>query len=189
MSQFSDLSAILTILSAMITPAVLISACGSLTISTANRLGRVIDRTRKLADELEDFVQSHSESVLAAERHKLLFEQLRYSTKRAQLLHRALTCLYIALGTFVSTSVAIGLVEVFHERFAWLPLLLGMIGACFLFYTCVLLIAETQTARMSIAEEMSFALRLRQQYIPKDYVEPAPARWRLINRTRGSTSE
>ena len=38
----------LSILSAMITPAVLISACGTLILSTSNRLSRSTDRVRSL---------------------------------------------------------------------------------------------------------------------------------------------
>ena len=43
------------VLAAMITPAVLITACGTLTVSTSNRLGRVVDRVRKVIAEAEGF--------------------------------------------------------------------------------------------------------------------------------------
>lgn len=39
----------LAVLSAMITPAVLISACGTLIFSTAARLARIVDRVRGLS--------------------------------------------------------------------------------------------------------------------------------------------
>jgi len=39
----------LQILAAMITPAVLISACGTLVFSTSSRVSRVVDRVRALA--------------------------------------------------------------------------------------------------------------------------------------------
>jgi len=42
------------VLTAMITPAVLISACGSMILSTSSRLGRVVDRVRALSDKLEE---------------------------------------------------------------------------------------------------------------------------------------
>ena len=42
----------LAVLTAMITPAVLISACGALIFSTSTRLGRVIDRVRTLSQIL-----------------------------------------------------------------------------------------------------------------------------------------
>ena len=41
----------LAILTAMITPAVLISACGALIFSTSTRLGRVVDRVRMLSEK------------------------------------------------------------------------------------------------------------------------------------------
>ena len=40
----------LGILTTMITPAVLISACAGLILSTSVRLGRVVDRVRALSD-------------------------------------------------------------------------------------------------------------------------------------------
>jgi hypothetical protein len=49
-----DMSLAITVLTAMITPAVLISACGSMILSTSVRLGRVVDRVRSLSDRLEE---------------------------------------------------------------------------------------------------------------------------------------
>jgi hypothetical protein len=48
--MFGDAAMAIGVLSAMITPGVLISACGTLTLSTAMRLSRVIERTRRLAE-------------------------------------------------------------------------------------------------------------------------------------------
>jgi len=47
-SLVRSLSAGLTVLTAMITPALLISASGTFVLSTSNRLSRVIDRVRRL---------------------------------------------------------------------------------------------------------------------------------------------
>lgn len=52
----------LTILTAMITPAVLISGCGTLVLSTSSRLGRIIDHVRDLADSFEQL--AHEESTI-----------------------------------------------------------------------------------------------------------------------------
>jgi hypothetical protein len=184
MDELTGLSATLAVLSAMITPIVLISACGSLTISTSNRLSRAIDRSRKISDELEKFVQDPKERLLAQERQALLFEQLLYFTRRVHLLHRALACLYVALATFVGTSVAIGIVEIFNERYSWLPLLLGMIGAGLLFYTCVLLIQEIYVARIAISSETNFAWKLAQELVPKELVLKHQAQKSLLDRLR-----
>jgi hypothetical protein len=47
----------LAVLTAMITPAVLISACGALIFSTATRMGRVIDRVRFLSARFEELAR------------------------------------------------------------------------------------------------------------------------------------
>ena len=46
------LTSSLAVLTAMITPAVLISASGTMILSTSSRLGRVVDRVRSLSDRL-----------------------------------------------------------------------------------------------------------------------------------------
>jgi hypothetical protein len=48
-----ELATPLGLLSAMITPAVLISACGALIFSTSTRLARIVDRVRTLSQDLE----------------------------------------------------------------------------------------------------------------------------------------
>jgi hypothetical protein len=52
------LSSALAVLTAMITPAVLISACGTMLLSTSTRLGRVVDRVRSLSDRLEELADA-----------------------------------------------------------------------------------------------------------------------------------
>ena len=48
-----DLPTALSLLTAMITPAVLISACGTLIFSTSARLARIVDRVRELSQQIE----------------------------------------------------------------------------------------------------------------------------------------
>lgn len=159
-----EVSAALTVLSAMITPAVLISACGSLAISTANRLGRTIDRTRKVAALLRAVAEG--EGALTEEEHGMLYAQLGLAARRARLLHHALRTLYLALVAFVATSVVIGVVSFTGLGFVWLPLALGFMGAILLFYTSVILIHEAALGHRAVEEEMDFTLRLGQKYAP-----------------------
>ncbi len=51
------MSSAVAVLTAMMTPAVLISACGSMILSTSHRLGRVVDRVRALSDKLEELAE------------------------------------------------------------------------------------------------------------------------------------
>lgn len=50
------LNSTIEFLTAMITPALLISATGSLVLSTSTRLGRVVDRVRELEGRLSELI-------------------------------------------------------------------------------------------------------------------------------------
>jgi hypothetical protein len=122
----------LSVLSAMITPAVLISACGSLIMATSSRANRAVDRARDVAALFAALQQAPPERELLDEERRMLFRQLDLTTRRSRLLQRALARLYSALGTFVATSVAIGLVAVSGRQYTWVPVALGLLarGCC-----------------------------------------------------------
>jgi len=68
------LSSALTVLSAMITPAVLILACGSLILTTSQRLTRVIDRVRELSKEIEEVAGDTRGEEFIREKRTMLFD-------------------------------------------------------------------------------------------------------------------
>jgi hypothetical protein len=83
------LSSAVAVLTAMITPAVLISACGALILSTSTRPGRVVDRVRPLIDrfvELMSARQAEGDVELFEERRAVMFNQLDKLTTRTRLL-------------------------------------------------------------------------------------------------------
>lgn len=143
----------------MVTPVVLISACGSLLISTSNRLGRAVERSRKLAGELKAFVLMEEKDRESDEQLSLLVDLLNQAVRRSQLLERALNALYLCVGIFVLTSAAIGLVALGGQRFTSLPLLVGGVGVMMLFYASMLLIAEARLARSSVDLELRSVIR------------------------------
>src|SRR5215218_1289469 len=123
------LSSALAVLTAMITPAVLISAGGALILSTSTRLGRVVDRVRMLIDSFEEMAKMQEEEgvELFEERRSVIFNQLDKLTTRTRLLQRSMRVFYMSLCGFVATSVAIGLVgAVGRPSWAWLPVVLGL---------------------------------------------------------------
>lgn len=155
----------------MITPAVLISASGTMILSTSTRLGRVVDRVRSLSDRLQELSSGEAKSGSLEERRDMLFGQLDKLTSRSRLLQRALTTFYLAVGVFVATSVAIGLVSFFHGRFNWIPVVLGLIGALFLLYGSMLLVFEARLALSTTHAEMDFIWRTSQRLVPKEVRE------------------
>ena len=164
------MSAAVAVLTAMITPAVLISACGSMILSTSTRLGRVVDRVRALADKLEELAQKPASE--AGERQAVIFDQLDKLTSRARILQRAMVSFYLCLGMFVATSVAIGVVAIVgQQRYTLVPVGFGIIGACFLFYGSILLIFEARLALSTIHAEMDFIWSQTTKVAPAELVE------------------
>ena len=165
------LNSALAVLTAMITPAVLISACGALVLSTSTRLGRVVDRVRLLIERFEETMKTQEEEgvELFEERRSFLFNQLDKLTTRTRLLQRCMRVFYVSLGVFVATSVAIGIVAaVGSPAQAWFPVVLGLAGACGLFYGSVLLIRESFLAQEALNAEMDFIWKLGRALAPPD---------------------
>ena len=162
------LSSSLAVLTAMITPAVLISACGALILSTSTRLGRVVDRVRALSERFEELAAKGEELELIEERRAVVFTLLDKLTSRARILQRGMTVFYIALSLFVATSVAIGLVAFAGARYSAVPVALGLAGASFLFYGSITLIIEARLAVASLRAEMDFIWQLGKHYAPSE---------------------
>lgn len=168
----------LTVLTAMIAPAVLISACGTLILSTSTRLGRVVDRVRELSDRFEQLARHEIKDDLEKRRLAVIFGQLDSLTTRARLLQRSLTIFYTAVGIFVGTSVAIGIVSITVMQYSWIPVVLGLVGASFLFYGSLLMIIEARLALSSTYKEMDFLWDMGQRYAPQEILEPRKTSFR-----------
>jgi hypothetical protein len=175
----------LSLLSAMITPAVLISACGTLVFSTATRLARIVDRVRELSLTMETLFRG--EGDFPEERRAEIERQLGFYVRRSRLVQRSLTAFYVALGIFVAATIAIG-VTAFVPEIAFLPSALGIVGALELFYGCLLLIREMRLAQKAVDSEMEFTLRLGALYqerhgLPRGTVaEEEPYSWERLRR-------
>lgn len=153
----NGLSSASEVLGAMITPAVLISASGTLVLSTSNRLTRVVDRIRTLAEEAEEIHEEQGEgSGGAQERMQLISKQLPQLSARVLLLRSALTALYAAIGLLVATSIAVGVVSALRWAYGWVPVVTGLAGACALLYGSLLLVREARLAIGSTLQEMEY---------------------------------
>ena len=158
----------IAVMTAMITPAVLISACGALIFSTSSRLGRVIDRTRTLSERFQELAAHPEKDDMWDERRVLIFTQLDRQTSRARLIQRAMTAYYSALGIFVGSSVAIAIISVAAGNFTWIAVVLGVIGSLFMLYGSMLLIIESRMALSAIMSEMDFVWKVSQKHAGED---------------------
>lgn len=157
---FENLSSALSVLTAMLTPALLLSACGSFIISTSNRLGRVVDRVRKLSDRMEDMMREEPDPELLEERRVMITKHLELQSRRASLLMRTMVALYFASGLFVLTSVSIGVVTFSSANLYWIPVALGVGGAVMLLVATIRLVTEARLALEGLHDETEFLQRL-----------------------------
>lgn len=146
------------VLGGMITPALLISACGTLVLSTSNRLSRVVDRVRALTAEVEAG-RAEGRPPVDPRRLALITGQLEQLTSRALLLRTSLTALYAAIVLLIATSLSVGLVVLLGWSYA-IPIVFALTGASALFCGSVLLMREARGAVVSTLAEMEYARAL-----------------------------
>jgi hypothetical protein len=131
------------ILTSMITPAVLISACGTLIFSTSARLGRIFDRVNVMKGEVEAIITGNI--AYPEERMKHLRGQIVLQRRRAMLIQKSMVSLYTATLLFVASSLAIAINVAYGDTgLAWLPTLIALCGGLFLFVASVLLLYESR---------------------------------------------
>lgn len=165
----NNLNTTIEFLTAMITPALLISATGSLVLSTSTRLGRVVDRVRALEIRLGELIyaEDKSEVPLYEKRVEVIVDLLDKVTSRSRILQRAMGTFYYGLGFFVLTSVTIAVAGIFNI-YKWLPIPIGIVGIMFLFYGSILMLRETRMATATVNAEMDFTWELARRLSPTE---------------------
>jgi hypothetical protein len=168
----NTLNSIVEFLTAMITPALLISATGSLVLSTSTRLGRVVDRVRELEKRLSELIMTDDKNSipLYTKRLDTVVNLLDKVTSRARILQRAMGAFYYGLGFFILTSVTIAIVGLFNV-YRWMPIPVGVIGIMFLFYGSILMLLETRMATATVNAEMDFTWALANKVAPKEIID------------------
>jgi hypothetical protein len=148
------------ILSAIITPAVLISASGTLVLSTTNRLGRIVDRVRKLHEQAEGLPPWDPADEEALARRGLIADQIARQGERITGLQWAVIALYTAIGLLVGCSLTIGLSIASKGWLVWVPVGLGLLGSAALLAAAVFLVRDARLAVRSTLAEMDHIRRM-----------------------------
>ena len=164
-----SLSSVIEFLTAMVTPTLLISATGSLVLSTSTRLGRVVDRVRALEVRLGEMIYAEDKSAipLYERRVEVILDLMDKVTTRSRLLQRAMATFYYGLMFFILTSVMIAVVGLFNV-YRWMPIPVGVVGIIYLFYGSLLMLRETRMANATINAEMDFTWQLARELAPKE---------------------
>ena len=135
------------VLTAVVAPAILTNASSVLCLGTANRIARVVDRTRVIAAELKTFPAGSAESQGRV-------HQLEHLQLRAQLLLRALRLFYATIGSFAAAaliSVIGSALAAFDFRLAFhaaaaIGLAIGAAGVIGLVSGCTVMVHERNAA-------------------------------------------
>lgn len=163
--MFSNFQQVLTILSAMITPAVLILATSSLILATSQRLARILERTRKINEDFDRYELGLECSINSDAEKFMMAEQMRYTSKRARYLQQSLSVLYLGLSVFLATTISIGFFDIFDVKFIWVTAALFVSGTILLFYATILLIIETVFAFLAVKKETTYMRGVANKYL------------------------
>jgi len=155
--QFAMEPDVYATLSAMITPAIFLTANGSLIISTSNRMSRIVDRIRVLNDLADRIGRGGSDHDFPGERLLNVNEELDRLVWRGNRIRYALVALYLAFGSFVGTSLTLAM-DVWTGRHSliFLPTLLAILGVFLMLTACVNLVTEALEALRGNRRELLF---------------------------------
>ena len=132
----------------IVTMAILISACGSLIISTSNRLIRVVDICRGFCDRAKTETDKKELDQI--------FYQLERIGPRIKLLETALTMFYIAISCFALTTLFMSLDQIIPQNLNKLTLGSGIVGVLILPIASIVLVIERQFTMKSIWQEIDY---------------------------------
>ena len=147
------LPSVLSVISAMITPAILILATGSLVASTLTRLARVVDRARDLLGHILA-ARARGDEPLA----RTYARWLRAYQRRSAFAERALTLYYVAIFLFVTASLTIAIEHLTRAVIPWFSLSLVLCGAASLCAGTAALVIETNIATGTLRAEIDETL-------------------------------
>ena len=148
-------------LTAMITPALFMTATGSLIISTSNRMSRVVDRIRKLNELGDNLSRGKSDLDFPAERLGQIATELDHLIRRSDRIRQALTLLYLAMAFFVGTSLTTAFHVLIGSDVMALPTALAIAGVSLLLVASVQLTREAHAALRGNRVEIEFYDKLR----------------------------
>jgi hypothetical protein len=138
----------IAIISAMITPALLILGSASLVATALQRLARAVDRARLLLQTSEADALRLRWDEASRERW------LRSYEERSLMAERAVRAFFVAIGTFVFDGLSIAADHYSGDVLTWLPVSLTVLGMLLMLSGAVLMVRESQLAIAQIRDEL-----------------------------------
>jgi Protein of unknown function (DUF2721) len=145
MDEVLRMSAAQAVVAAMITPALLILASGSLVATALVRLARVVDRSRTIMTTIEAGPVADPTGI-----HKSLDRHRR----RALYAERSVGLFFIAVVIFVFDCLSIGVDHFLGDNVTWLPVAATIAGMLVLIAGASYMVVETHLGTQQIVEEI-----------------------------------
>lgn len=139
----------MSLVSAIVTPAILILAAGSIVASTVVRLGRVADHTRALIMQTEAARREGKKHAV-----EILEARMSRQLKRAELTRNALWGYYFAIVLFLVSSVLIAVSQVFHLTLEWIGPSMVLLGGLVMIVATSQLVIEVGLSAGLLREEI-----------------------------------
>ena len=138
----------LVIISAMITPALLILGSASLVATALQRLARAIDRARAILQLSEEDKRKLGWTQDVSQRW------LERYAARSVMAERAVTAFFLAVGILVLGCLSIAIDRYFADMLTWLPVSLTIIGMFMILAGAYFMVQESRLANLQIREEI-----------------------------------
>ena len=148
-------------LSAMLTPALFMTATGSLIISTSNRVSRIVDGIRSVNDAMDKLDRGVTDLDYVADRRKHYNDLIMSLEWRSDRIRISLTFLYMAMCAFVATSLVLALDVILGSKLQFAPTILAVVGVVLLFVASLNLTREALRGLRSNRQEVGFYRDLR----------------------------
>lgn len=148
------------VLTAMLSPALFMTATGSLLFSANNRLARVVDRLRVLTDLSDQLMRGLGNFSHPAERLEHYRGMIRLQQKRGKIILTSITLLYAAFGTFVGSSLGIALNFLTEHLLPAVPIGLAVLGVVGLLGASIGMLREARLGVRALDRELNFFVGL-----------------------------
>ncbi len=144
------------VLNAMLSPALFMTATGSLLLSANNRLARVVDRLRGLTDIGDGIVRGATSLNRPEERLHHIRGMIRLQQKRANLILTTVTLLYGAFAAFVGTSLGIAVNVLTAQIPPALPISLAVLGVSLMLVATMGMLREARLGVRALKRDVEF---------------------------------
>ena len=143
---------------AMIAPALFLTATGSLLISTSNRIGRIVDRIRAIVTMCES--GEFEKLDFSSHRRKHAIDELHHLHTRSNRVFVAVTMLYMAFSAFAATSMMIAINSMTGHFLEAVPVVCAVAGVGLLLVACINLVFEARSSLQGNERELRFFYEL-----------------------------